>query len=64
MREGKNVTENQIVQVPPGLNFFKNSDLIKDIKLAADNPGEKEESKKPTKEPVTESGSFYKQIAD
>ena len=57
MREGKNVTENQIVQVPPGLNFFKNSDLIKDIKLAADNQGEKEESKK-------ESGSFYKQIAD
>jgi len=24
----------------------------------------KEESKKPTKEPVTESGSYYKQVAD
>jgi hypothetical protein len=64
MREGKNVTENQIVQVPPGLNFFKDSELLKDIKLAADMQDGKEESKKPIKEPVTESGSFYMKIAD
>jgi hypothetical protein len=64
MREVKNVTENQIVQVPPNLNIFKDSELLREIKLAADIQDEKEESKKPTKEPVTESGSFYKKIAD
>jgi hypothetical protein len=31
-----NVTENQIVSVPPGLNIFKDSDILRDIKLAAD----------------------------
>ncbi len=64
MREVKNVTEEQIVQVPPGLNIFMDSELLKDIKLAADMKDKKEESKKPTKEPVTESGSFYMKIAD
>ena len=50
MREATNVTENQIVQVPPGLNFFKNSDLIKDIKLAADMQDEEEERQAKSKE--------------
>ena len=36
MRERTNVTENQIVQLPPGLNIFKNSEILKDVKLAAD----------------------------
>ncbi len=64
MREGKNVTEEQIVQVPTNLNIFMDSELLKDIKLAADIQGEKEESKEPTKKPITESGSFYMKIAD
>jgi hypothetical protein len=64
MREVTNVTENQIVQLPPGLNIFKNSDLIKDIKIAADMQDEVEEVKAPVKEAVKHPKSFYKQIAD
>ena len=36
MREETNVTENQIVQLPPGLNIFKNSELLKDISTFVD----------------------------
>ena len=63
MREVTNVTENQIVQVPPGVNIFKNSDLIKDIKLAADMQ-EEEKDKAPVKEMVKQPKSFYAHIAD
>ena len=64
MREETNVTENQIVQLPPGLNIFKNSDVLRDIKLAADMQDEVEEIKAPVKEVVKQSKSFYAHIAD
>ena len=64
MREATNVTENQIVQLPPGLNIFKNSDVLRDIKLAADMIDEVEEVKAPVREEAKQPKSFYKQIAD
>ncbi len=64
MREATNVTENQIVQLPPGLNIFKNSDVLRDIKLAADMQDEVEEVKAPVKGAVKQPKSFYAHIAD
>jgi hypothetical protein len=64
MREVTNVTENQIVLVPPGLNIFKNSDTFRDIKLAADMQDEEEEVKMPVKEPVEKSASFYGKLVE
>jgi hypothetical protein len=64
MREVANVTENQIVQLPPGLNIFKNSDVLRDVKLVADMQDEVEEVKMPVKEAVKMPKSFYVQIAE
>ena len=54
LRDDPNVTENQIVQVPPRLNIFKDSNLLKDIKATADANAQEE---------VKESNTIYSKLA-